>query len=90
MVLIKISDCLVINRNNIDSVSVENILRDYKGWEIRFSVGDDIYYYRLQRLQTETTAKKFFEKVCFEIVTSTENHIISMESLEAKFISIQE
>ena len=90
MVLIKISDSAVINRNNIVSISVENVLRDYKGWEIRFSIGDDIYFYRLNKLQTEATAKEFFERVCFEIVTSAENHIISMASLEAKCISIQE
>lgn len=88
MVLIKISDSAVINRNSIDSISVENVLRDYKGWEIRFSVGDDIYFYRLKKLQTEIKAKEFFERVCFEIATSAENYIISMASLETKYISI--
>ena len=90
MVLIKISDSAVINRNSIDSISVENVLRDYKGWEIRFSVGDDIYFYRLKKLQTEIKAKEFFERVCFEIATSADNHIISMASLETKYISIKE
>ena len=90
MILIKLSDSVVINRDKIVSISVDNVLRDYKGWEIRFSVGDDIYFYRLNKLQTEITAKKFFERVCFEIATSVENHIISMASLEAKCISIQQ